>query len=60
MCPTILGTQNSGPGMGLALALFDKDSKELERLKLSESVEKGSLNKKGQILLSDNYANNQI
>lgn len=57
--PDNLGnTKSQGPGMGLALALFDKDSKELERLKLSESVEKGSLpNKKGQILLSDNYAN---
>jgi len=38
-------TKSQGPGMGLALALFDKDSKELERLKLSESVEKGSLPK---------------
>ena len=54
-------TKSQGPGMGLALALFDKDSKELERLKLSESVEKGSLpNKKGQILLSDNYANKPV
>ena len=57
--PDNLGnTKSQGPGLGLALALFDKDSKELERLKLSESVEKGSLpNKNGQILLSDNYAN---
>ena len=57
--PDDLGnTKSQGPGMGLALALFDEGSKELESLKLLESVKKGSLpNKKGQILLSDNYAN---
>ncbi|MEK9613728.1 MAG: FtsX-like permease family protein [Flavobacteriaceae bacterium] len=51
-------TKTQGPGMGLALALIDENSGEAQRLQLSKSLKKGRLPKeKGEIILSDNYAN---
>jgi len=50
-------TKTQGPGIGLALALNDIDSREIERLQLTKSLQTGNLPKnKGEILLSDDYA----
>ena len=50
-------TKSQGPGIGIALALQNKESRELERLELSKSLKRGSLPKNnGEILFSDDYA----
>jgi len=50
-------TKTQGPGLGMALAILDTTSGELERLNLKKSIQKGRLPmRKGEIVLSDAYA----
>jgi putative ABC transport system permease protein len=50
-------TKNQGPGLGLAVSLFDKSAKEKSRLGLKKSLQRGRLPEKSrEILLSDQFA----
>ena len=56
--PDALGnTKSQGPGMGLAMSLQNKESGELQRLKLNKSLKKGRLPERtGEVVLSDDYS----
>ncbi len=50
-------TRSQGPAIGMGIDLLSKDSKELERLNLTNSLVRGNLiAKKGQALLSEEFS----